>query len=308
MRNIPIDITKVAMSFLIIFLHVGNVFSFREINFIFVNGICRLGVPFFLIVSGYYFYNVSDYDKLKVWMFRLLKLYIFWTIIYIPFWFSGVNLSLIVNLFNGYYVLWYIVGLLFAGILLFLLRNKNDIFIFYLSITLFVIGYIFQLLGNLHIFSGFWGKLLNFLPLYRNFLFDCFPLLAIGMLINKYGFEKRKISINMVIISFIFVIIESAFNGFIGNRRLDLLVTSLFFVPIFFIFLFNLNSNSNSNSNVKKLSFFASGVYLSQILFLNSFEKIFPEKGWVMFVLVVICSSLFSLFLIKIRRWIPYII
>ena len=58
-------------------------------NTLFSNGICRMAVPIFFLISGYllmYRLNITKNKKeyIKNYFKRLIKLYIIWTIIYLP--------------------------------------------------------------------------------------------------------------------------------------------------------------------------------------------------------------------------------
>ena len=61
-RNQSLDLLKLLMAFLVMGIH-GIIFSDINsyVSYIFVNGICRISVQVFLIISGYYLYNVNDY-------------------------------------------------------------------------------------------------------------------------------------------------------------------------------------------------------------------------------------------------------
>ena len=65
-------------------------------------------------------------------------------------------------------------------------KNLSKKIHIFLILTLFSLGCIIQLIGNLHVFNGIIDKVLNFNATHRNFLFFCLPFFLIGYLINKY--------------------------------------------------------------------------------------------------------------------------
>ena len=60
-----------------------------------LGGLVRAAVPYFFIVSGYFLFrklNGHQKDDLKTirrWIFRILKMYLIWTAIYLPFTIYG---------------------------------------------------------------------------------------------------------------------------------------------------------------------------------------------------------------------------
>src|SRR5690606_23928386 len=147
------------------------------------------------------------------WFFRILILYVIWMIFYIPFWFKIDNLvGTLLNIPIGYFVLWYLSGVMFGGILLYFSRNLESKYLLALAIFLYLSGYFLQQIGNLHIFTGTVDKLLNWYPISRNFLFNCFPLLAIGFLIKKMNLDQKNIPISVVLFSMFLVVLESYMN------------------------------------------------------------------------------------------------
>ncbi|HCW3713432.1 TPA: acyltransferase family protein, partial [Acinetobacter baumannii] len=215
MRNLSIDYLKVLLAFLVILLHLNILSEINpDIGYILVNGLFRLAVPLFLIITGFYFVNVNTIDKFKNWFIRVFILYAIWMIFYSPFWFKISNLSgIFINAFMGYFVLWYLIGVIFAGTLLYSLRNVKTSVLLAFALCLYIIGYTMQQIGNLHLFSGFVDKVLNWHPISRNFIFDCFPFLTIGFLIKKFNIGlKYKPSIIIVLFSIVLVLIESRLN------------------------------------------------------------------------------------------------
>ena len=301
MRNLSIDYLKVALAISVVLLHLNFLRDeFPELGFILVNGIFRLAVPLFLIITGYYFTQITKLEQFKKWLFRITILYAIWMVFYIPFWINPDNLiGTLLNIPIGYFVLWYLAGVIVGGSILFLCRNIESKYLLSLTIFLYLIGYFLQLIGNLHLFTGSLDKLLNWHPISRNFLFDCFPLLTLGLLIKKTKLDlKLKISIIWVFVSILLVILESYLNyKYIStNEPLDHLLTILITAPIIFIYVKNIKIMGNN----KNLAFFSTAIFLIHPFFMTLHSFFSIEISRVIFVLgASLIASVFLVFLNK---------
>ncbi|WP_168379763.1 acyltransferase family protein [Acinetobacter cumulans] len=125
MRNLSIDYLKVMLAFSVVLLHVHFLREeIPQLGFVLVNGIFRLAVPLFLIITGYYFTQITSLEKFKSWFLRILILYVVWMIFYIPFWVRPSNIiETLLNIPIGYFILWYLVGVMFGGLLLYFSKN-----------------------------------------------------------------------------------------------------------------------------------------------------------------------------------------
>lgn len=106
-------------------------------------GLKEVAVPFFFIVSGFFLTAKMTGDRkedlavLREWIFKILKMYLIWTAIYLPFTVygfiqDGLNLKQSLILFgrNLLFVgenfmswpLWYLLALIWSGILAYILR------------------------------------------------------------------------------------------------------------------------------------------------------------------------------------------
>ncbi|WP_262152016.1 acyltransferase family protein [Chryseobacterium foetidum] len=249
MRSLAIDLLKIILALFVVGLHIYFLRdSYPTLSYLLVNGLFRLGVPVFLIITGYYFSFVNDFSKLKKWLFRIFILYAIWTVIYIPLWKEGDAVS---NIVFGYHHLWYLNGTLFAGIFLFFLRHRSPKLLISLVFLFFLCGYTIQYLGNSHFFEGETNQLFNRYPMYRNFLFDCFPFLTIGFLIKKYEWDvKRNPSLWLVLVSVSAVVAEAFVNIQIlklpKKESVDLLFSLLIACPLVFIYFKNLKFKTDS--------------------------------------------------------------
>lgn len=269
MRNLSIDYLKLVLAFLVVLLHLNFLSkNSPELSYVLVNGLFRLAVPLFLVITGFYFYNIDNKEKFKNWLFRIGIMYAIWMLIYSPFWFKINNLiNSVVVIFFGYFVLWYLIGVLFSGTILYFLRNIRANTLLFIALTLYVVGYCLQQLGNLHVFTGVVDKILNWHPISRNFIFDCFTFLTLGFLIKKLNFDlKYKPSLILVLISILMVILESRLNYIYISKSepLDHILSMLLAAPIIFLYVKNLKIMGEN----KNLALFSTAIFLIHPLFI----------------------------------------
>lgn len=307
MRSLSIDILKIVLAVFVVCLHMHVLRdSDPSLSYVLVNGLFRIGVPVFLIISGYFFYFVDDASRLKKWSVRILLLYIIWSVIYVPLWKEDDNYFL--NILFGYHHLWYLIGTFFSGLLLFAVRKVNPKILILLILFFFCCGYVIQFLGNSHYFDGEIDEILNLFPSYRNFLFVCFPFLGMGFLIKKLEIDvKRKPSLLLVLTSVFLVIFEAFLNYKIFNlsqkESIDLLFSLLIACPLLFLYCKNISIKTDS----KILASISTAIYLIHPLIMEFVYKstYFPTYQNVIFTVVLLIISLILVFL---NRKIKYLL
>lgn len=264
-RNISLDILKVFLAILVVLIHLSFLSDkIVVLSQLIINGICRLAVPLFLIISGYYFVSVNSKQKLFKWVSRLCILYIVWMLIYSFNWVGKFDLkqSLFVTVF-GYFHLWYLIGTLLSGVLLFLVRNKK--WMVWAFLVLFLIGFFIQVL----VFNGIVDKGWYNLYLYRNFLFFCLPFMGMGYLIANKKNANYSPSISLIILSLLCVIGESYINyRLISTGELvgfDLMLSSTVACPLIFLYI----KNKEVLRNTKDIALFSTAIYLVHPIVLN---------------------------------------
>jgi len=262
-HNLSLDILKIILAISVVFLHCHFLEDISIIGYYStVEGLFRLAVPTFLIISGFYFFYIKDLNDLKKWIFRLGSLHLIWMTIYSPLWLSLDNIpKTLFTLFNGYYVLWYLIGALFSGIIVFYIKNLSKKIHIFLILILFSIGCVLQLIGNLHVFNGIIDKYLNFNAIHRNFLFFCLPFFLMGYLINKYEiYQKLKISFFTLFFLLLLVIFEANLNRIFisSSENLDQIFSLLFTAPALFIYF----KNKKLSGKTKDLANLSTAIYL----------------------------------------------
>lgn len=267
-RNLSIDVLKIVLAFFVVFLHMNFLKeSHPTLSYILVNGLFRIGVPVFLVITGFYFYHIDNAKKLKKWLFRTFLLYAIWMVIYISYWKDNDQIWL--TIIFGYHHLWYLIGTFFSGTLLYFLRNQSSVKLIITAVSLFLMGYVVQVFGNAHYFEGEQDSVLNTYLYYRNFLFVCFPFLTIGFLINRLNFnlEKYKYANVLVIFSILLVVAEAYFNHKnISNESTDILFSLIFASPILFLYCQKMYVKTSS----KILANLSTAIYVVHPLIMKS--------------------------------------
>lgn len=277
MRNTSIDILKLTLSFFVVFIHMKLLANISPtVSFFLVNGLFRIAVPVFLVINGYYFASVKNFHDYKRFALNLFSIYGLWMGVYSVYWFSKEPLlANLVYVFFGYYHLWYIVGLIFSSFFLFIIRGWKSYWLLLMSFSLYILGVSLQYILSVKNISGNWGgTTINYLYLYRNFLFDCLPFLILGFTIKHC---ESKITISKCTLFFFAVILLFVLYGevylnynYISSfSPLDMSFTMFLLAPVVFIFTKNIVFELDS----KNISDFASAVFFVHLLGLRIVEK-----------------------------------
>jgi len=204
---IAVDFTKLIFAFLVMMIHIQILDGqYAELNFWLVNIFCRLAVPFFFLVSGFFVAGkMHDAAKVKAYVKRILLLYIIYTIIYgdfaaVQYMASGestiekVVVFLKRFLFVGSYGhLWYLLAVVWAVGLLYLVLERlkwSEKKIAFLAVVLYLIGVCGNAYRNLFdgvpVVSTVFSIYESIFVTTRNGVFFGFPYIALGYFIYKY--------------------------------------------------------------------------------------------------------------------------
>jgi surface polysaccharide O-acyltransferase-like enzyme len=280
-RNVSIDVLRVAMSIMVIGLHCNFLADVNDTaRALLVNGLFRLAVPTFLVISGYYFFEAMLRHESKLWLRRLVVLYFLWTVLYSPFWLVDTNghlqtrNNLIISVVVGYWHLWFLPGVIGAALMLLALRRLSDLSLTLLLVIFFAVGVLVQYDGIYHFTSDSrLSKLTSITWSHRNFLFLGFPLFCAGYLIRKTNLDRATspaMACCLTAASILALIGEAYFNHLMANRRggMDNLMSLLIASPALFIATKQLYIAGNSK-NLARISasiFFIHGLLIELAL------------------------------------------
>jgi len=298
-RNIGLDYFKIFLSLLVVTIHLPPLFDSAILHSLISDGIARIAVPSFFIISGYYFYpRINDTKACRKYILRLLILLIVWTIIYFPLFsrsidFFSIRGFLFVSIF-GYGHLWYITASIISISLIFISKKiiKNDFIIFFIALAFFLIALYFVYGNGVNGFA---------IHRFRNGLCFGFVFTSIGCLINSKQWVKKIKEKHLLFMIFLFLVLflaESLFrHKFLSMPFHDLYLTSILLAPILFIYILK--------HPVKKAGANFIGVLSAGIYFIHFYiTKLIPIpfNGYIRFIIVVFLSIGISYILYLINK------
>lgn len=325
-----VDYFRLIFSIGIVALHLQPLKDMNSVLDYFLGQVLtRLGVPFFFLVSGFFLQKkLDDSKKIKTYLVKLLRLYLLYTLLYLPqvvYGYIKAESGFVHNvmdfirkfLFVGSFThLWYFVGLMVATLLLYFLVGKlrlSDKYITAIVLVLYVIGtvmntYIQPLaesitvpISELETVDRQYLLLSLYYSVFsttRNGIFFGLPFLFFGYLIakNKESVCQKNYFV-MAIISFVMMtgeafIAHEVFGVSKQDMLFALLPTSIFvFLSILFI---DCKSNQR-NAQLAKHTRNISVLYFVLHLFINFYvsgilSKVFDIElhSMIRFVLVTI--------------------
>lgn len=334
-NNNAIDVMKFICAILVVIIHAPPLLSYNEsANFILVDIIARIAVPFFFVCAGYFFFqkinlengkikNNSSLKTFKTYTFHLIKIYGFWTIFYllwwIPLWYIKGNLTfanlkgymLSIFISGSFYHLWYIVALLY-GLLFafFLLKYINVKIVILTAIIFYFIGTIQYSYG--WVFSGnffyeLFDRTYSILGSLSVGVFRTFPYLIMGLVFSKFqiklkGFSSVILSlVGLICLGFEVGLLQAAGNS---SRFSNVIFTG---IAIFFIF----NTVSKIKLGYRKiypqLRKISSIIYFVHPMFINVSGLILSQylntnHSMLLFITVICYTLLFSFGMVRLSQ------
>lgn len=309
-RNLSLDVLKFVLALMIVAIHSGFLNDISRIgSHLTINGLFRIAVPLFFLINGFYFCPALESNPAK-WFRRILTLYVFWMLFYLPFWLRFDNLTLrefvktVLTLLLGFQQLWYLSALIGAAILLSYLKNLSAFQLLFISVLLFAIGLSIQYTGSHHLFANDTiDFVLNELWVYRNFLFFGFPFFTIGYLLYKTKCGDRIKEEYLIPLSFLgllFLLIESYLNydPRVLFRSFDFYLSLLIACPLLFLAVMKTDIPINS----KKLSIYANAVFFIHPCFISLYGLYILDRRTLLTLLTILSSLVVSFLLIQTRK------
>lgn len=307
-RSFNLDFTKVVLAFFVISIHT---YFLSDINLIAfqttVNGIFRIAVPLFSIISGYYFYFALKKGTAWLWMKKLVTLYILWMAIYAFEWIQQPSLDVtytlkfIAKFIIGYHHLWYVSGILTSALLVIVLHKYiTNRLLFCILVALYLMGVSIQYIGNYEAFPNTPINIaFNYTQSHRNFLFFSLPFFCFGLLINKlklYNYLSLTNSALTSTLTLSLIALESTLNYYFLDRldSFDNLL-SLIFCPFIFIFLIKLD---RPVTFTPALANFSTALYFSHPLIIGALTSVLTVNSVLLTLIVFVLASITSLVLL----------
>lgn len=312
-RNRSIDFFKFIFSIMIIVIHADLFVNENHLLYsIITQGIVRIALPSFFIISGYFYNKKIENDQLlKQSFFKLLKLFAIFTILdlilttkYIYPSFPNVNLFLffwrIISAgINGTF--WYIPSLIITELIItFFWKKEHYIFPIIIGFILYIClltydsySFLFteSFIQKLAILNGkiyTWPQAGLFMSLF---------FVSIGGYIN-YKKNIMHIPTYYIIIGIIFLLFESyitqSFYPKDGNAYLSL----IFIVPMFFMWMLEHPNMKFDTIQLGKMSLY---IYFIHNMLLG-FAYTFSENRYIIFVFSVLSSIIISFIIVKVTE------
>ncbi|MBM6678615.1 MULTISPECIES: acyltransferase [Faecalicoccus] len=322
-----VDIAKYVSALLVVCIHTFPFIDINEmLNTYFIQTICRLAVPFFFMISGYFLFRKirneeEDKDVLKKYLFRLLKIYLIWTVIYLPYtiynyvqaqsgW-MGIFSYLRDFLLNGsYYHLWFLPALMTGTLIVYYLYHKKGmLFTLKIALLLYGIGYLLNIYAPLWEQIPFISFLFSFftktMTTARNGFFFAPIFIGIGMLLAKTRRIPCRVAQLAFVISFALLVIEVTLYILTGMMH-DLACMYLSLIPATF-FLGNclLTSKIAYKPSYRSLREDSLLIYTVHILFAQPLLSLLPNAHIVVYFLTIACSQIFATLVIRYKERVP---
>jgi peptidoglycan/LPS O-acetylase OafA/YrhL len=309
-RNHYEDWVRIILSLLVITIHLcpGAVFiGFTgECHYLMSNGIARIAVPTFFILTGFHMPETVSRQKIIDKIKRAGILFIVWQLIYLIFIvydFYGNPTKLILAIVHGYMHLWYLSALVIGLIIFYLFvrfLHENICILLLIAITIYLFGYCIQLAFS----TGMLDNEPSIKTIYRaigtsrNGIFFCFPLVTFGYIIRKKIEIINGKEITLIVIGILALLLESNFyKGFV-NSDMDLFV-GIFPLIIGLIGLIEKNKKANIHPVNPSI---AIGIYLIHPFIIDSVEilkwHIDIHINYICMYLFVVIASLIGWFVV----------
>lgn len=213
-----IDSFRIAASFLIIAIHTGPLSFINETaDFLFTYCFARIGVPFFLMATGYFVLAPCFRNKfkqtagLKKFLLKTTVIYLAATLLYLPINLYAGHGSLHPGIwlkdfiFDGtFYHLWYLPAAILGCLFLVLLLKRLSLFaVTVITLLLYAAGLLgdsyYHLLDKLPAAASFYDFLFGISSYTRNGIFYAPVFLLLGLFLRRY---KTNFSVSLLAFCF----------------------------------------------------------------------------------------------------------
>ncbi len=307
-RSYPlVDLGQFIAALCVVLIHSGQLSAWQPLHFGIKSLLCRLAVPFFLVTTGFFFRErmETSADYPRNYFKRLLKNYLFWSLLYLPYailfiqaqniplqWYPAALLGAL--LYTGTcYHLWYFPGLAVGLSLTLLTRNRKRLAVFGIAIVLYTFGSLETYSSYIQptVLNEIYQSYKSFFYTTKNGWFYSFMFVFLGFVLSecqsaswvaKGTLKKLLFSLSLMLLEGILIYVN---QGDDKNFLFSLIPVS------FYLSAWLLQQNKKSSK-----SFFLSRSY-SQYLFylhpliLESLKKLFGMQGIPLFILTVTMTS-----------------
>lgn len=306
-----VDLLRLVFAIAVMMIHTMALESISKDLWIATSmGICRLAVPFFFIVSGYFLYKrIQSPKEPKTTLKRLLILYATWVLIesitLFPIVLNILKMPLITIIIRFLFIgvtgsLWYISSLIITIFIIAPLLKKDKI------LPLLIIGLILYLFGAC--VDTYYGLFMKTMigPLIKGYnaivmlpqvgINESMLFISLGALINKYKLNEKIKNSGILSIIFIIILLVEALilnkNGIAKDANMYL--SPIIAAPLIFIWAINYNKDIRAKVS-KACREYSVGLYCSHqiiMLGLGKFVPILFANTVIRFILTLCFSAL----------------
>ena len=275
-KKINIDVARFVVSFLVIAIHISPFINInQEFNFFFTRILGRIAVPLFFMITGYFVIDgcLKDKNKLKKYTIKILKIYLFCIILYLPIniymgKFNNISIFSIIKdiLINGtLYHLWYFPALILG---------------------IWITYYFIKKLGNRKTFITIFLYLGYFIKIKRvnnkkSFLYSVIFFIGMiieGMILHKFNLQKH-------------------------DSMYILLIPTMYFL---FDYLINISNTQNLKlRNVSTIIYIFHPLFIVGIRFISGIckvEKYIVDNNFIFYLIVAVVTTIFAFLIEKIKE------
>lgn len=289
-RNSAIDPLRMVLALFVIALHTGFPDGLPGLaKQALVNGLYRIAVPIFAVISGYFFMGALRSGRALPYMKRILTLYVLWMLIYLPIY--GPDLTSIGHAtrlwFFGYFHLWFLPGLLISAALMLLLTRLRMP-----ALAIGLVALVCAAAGLVMQYLVISGRAQLPLDAYRNGLFVIFPYFASGYLLafaNRRGVAGRY-GLWLAGLALLAVIAESLIWYWIagGGFGVDNMLSLLIAAPVVFLVALDMHGPQDG----KRIASMAAFVYFSHVMVMIAASHLGLDGNAKAIFVMAVCVSL----------------
>lgn len=321
-----IDLLKYICAILVVAVHVNPLKDLSDTaNFVVINIFGRLAVPFFFVCAGFFIANKLKQrgdTYLKDYMISLMKTYIIWSIIYLPFGIMWVSqnvdipiflypVALVFAFFNvgTFYHLWYVPALVFSILVTYFYTRKFSLkSLFIWSLILYTIGAAETY--NAYLDPSLQAIVASYMDIFfttRNGIFYGMIFVVIGFIAaNDNWLTRFKKNGFAFFICFSVLVIE-AFR-MLNTESYDF--NFLFMLVPLSFFMFQWARHVDYKRDCRYLRDIGSLYYFTHVMFIELIPMVLAKfnhlelfnSGLFRFITVMLCTHVLSVLIYEIRK------
>ncbi|CUH62660.1 Fucose 4-O-acetylase [Thalassovita gelatinovora] len=308
-RHGGLDVVRLLLACIVVLAHASFFLTISpEAHYTVNNGVARLIVPFFFVMSGYFFEQQTR-AGLWSWVRKVASYYLIWTAIYLPIILIYEDFSLLRLGFYavfGYAHLWFLPALLGGGVMFHLLRNIGNRQLVILAVSLVAVGVALQYFEDITQDMEHLRYRHAHEAEVRNFLFMGFPFVALGVVIRRTRFAEGELRARdwvLLGLGSIVLFAEIGFNyRYLPTKGIfELVFSAVVMAPLLFRFANALPLRVGG----RKLRDLSSAIYFSHLLPLIPLRAGFDLSFGELALLALVLSFALAPLLLRLNRWLP---